>query len=606
MSFVQESNWYKPEPGEPYRPLVAMPSQLRQKIPWFSFCEDIFTAYDPPRALRSAAALAPAITSDSDPQTKKPVAAPSHTVDSGARITAASAKSPSVPMTPPAAQKTPSPPTGVDPESNTDPKQGPSIGKSSDITGEPGTKQDPNLPGLPLQSPAAVNSNQDPNQKSNSVGNNTPKPSDNEYPNNNDPGQIVAAGSQPTTSETPTPADPSKDSNAANRGADQVPQQILTTIAGHAITAAPNAVAIAGATLNPGDPAATIGGTQVALNTAGSLIVNSKTIPLASSLPETLTTNIAGQAITAHPTAIAIAGTIINSGDPATTVDGTRIFLNTAGSLILGSKTISLPEPLTTTIANQAITANPTALAIAGITIRPGDPAATVRGTRISLNTASSLFLGAKTIPLASTPPTLTTTIANQPLTANPTALTIAGKTLHPGDPAISIAGTPISLNAAGNLVIASKTTPWNTEAATPLITTIAGQVITAAANGIVIAGTTLKAGDAGYSVNGTMISLDTAGHLVVGSKTQTFGVESVSLGDPILGGPGGSTGPVAGTTTPSSVVVQSDNSNGTGSAAATGAQHFTGKANGWKGDGLTVKAVVWILGGVVLRALLA
>ena len=101
------------------------------------------------------------------------------------------------------------------------------------------------------------------------------------------------------------------------------------------------------------------------------------------------------------------------------------------------------------------------------------------------------------------------------------------------------------------------------------------------------------------------MISLDTAGHLVVGSKTQTFGVESVGSGGPIDGGPSGPTGPVVGTTTPSSLVVQGDNSNGTASAAATGAQPFIGEAGGWKGDVLTVKAVLGILGGFGLRALL-
>ena len=100
------------------------------------------------------------------------------------------------------------------------------------------------------------------------------------------------------------------------------------------------------------------------------------------------------------------------------------------------------------------------------------------------------------------------------------------------------------------------------------------------------------------------MISLDTAGHLVVGSKTQTFGIGSVSEGGEIVGGSGDPTGPFAGTATPS-VVVQGDNSNGTGSVAATGVQGFTGEAGGRKGDVLTVKAVVGILGGLVLRALI-
>ena len=91
----------------------------------------------------------------------------------------------------------------------------------------------------------------------------------------------------------------------------------------------------------------------------------------------------------------------------------------------------------------------------------------------------------------------------------------------------------------------------------------------------------------------------------MVGSETQTFGVKSVGSNGPIVGGSGSPIGSVAGTTTPSSVVMQGDNSNGTGSAAATGAQQFTGEAKGWKGGVLTVKAAVGMLGGVVLRALL-
>ena len=99
------------------------------------------------------------------------------------------------------------------------------------------------------------------------------------------------------------------------------------------------------------------------------------------------------------------------------------------------------------------------------------------------------------------------------------------------------------------------------------------------------------------------MVSLDTAGHLVVGSETQTFGIESVSSGSPIVGGPSGA---VAGTTTPG-VVVQGVNSNGTGSAAATGAQQFTGEAGMWKRGGrLTVKALVGMLGGLGLHVFLS
>lgn len=77
-----------------------MPSQLKQEIPWFSFCQNIFTAYDPPTALRSAPALAPAITPDSDPRTQKQTAAPSHAVSLGAGKIATSKVSTSGPEFP--------------------------------------------------------------------------------------------------------------------------------------------------------------------------------------------------------------------------------------------------------------------------------------------------------------------------------------------------------------------------------------------------------------------------------------------------------------------------------------------------------------------------
>lgn len=542
---VMEANWYKPEPGEPYRPLIAMPSQLKQRIPWFSFCENIFTAYDPPRALRSAPALAPVITRDSDPQTQKPTAAPSHTVDLGARKTAASKTSISVPMAAHSGQETPSLPTDVDPESSSDPKKGTNFGQSGDVTGDPGKQADPNVPDRPLQSDAVVNSNQDPNHKASSIVGNEPKQDDKGDPTGNDPGQEAAGASQITNPETATLVGMPEDPKSASKVPDQLPQRILTTIAGHAITANPTAVAIAGTAINPGDPAVSIGGTRIALNNAGSLILNSKTIPLASGPP--------------------------------------------------------LPETLTTMIANQPITANPTAVAMAGTTLRPGDPAATIGGTQVALNTAGSLILGSKIISLASDPPfpeTFTTNIADQPVTANPTAVTIAGTTLRPGDPAIMVGGTLVGLDTAGRyFLLGSKTIPLEaTQSAKLLVTTVAGQTITAAASAIDIAGTTLSKGGTGFEINGTVISLDTAGRFVVGSKTQTFEGESVDSGDSTVG-VSGPTGPLASTTT---AVEQSGVSNRTDTAATTGVQAFTGEAGGLKCKLLWIKVVVAFIAGLV------
>ena len=64
-----------------------MPSQLKQKYPWMSYCTDgLFTAYDPPSALVTVSAIAPPIPpGDSNAPSSAPV--PTSTIDSGIRQT---------------------------------------------------------------------------------------------------------------------------------------------------------------------------------------------------------------------------------------------------------------------------------------------------------------------------------------------------------------------------------------------------------------------------------------------------------------------------------------------------------------------------------------
>lgn len=107
------------------------------------------------------------------------------------------------------------------------------------------------------------------------------------------------------------------------------------------------------------------------------------------------------------------------------TLDGTAVLLDTANHLIIGSKTIALSdgnkglgslilgglndqsspgvaEPFITTIAGHAITAASNAVDVAGITMHPGDPGMTVDGTAVALDKAHHLVIGSKTIPLTS------------------------------------------------------------------------------------------------------------------------------------------------------------------------------------------------------------
>ena len=450
-----------------------MPAQLRQRVPWLSFCEDIlFTAYDPPTALRSATALVPMVTPDSDPKIQNSPAVPSPTIDPGARKTVAGIKSSSVPSFATVAQETPSPGTHSDPKENTsDPKQDSGVEKGSDTGKDPEQQANPHAAGAPVQSDPATNDDHASTQKPSPVAHDEPdqseNQSDNRHPTEGESGQEAAGASQLTSPEATTPTDVSK-----------AAKLMLTTVAGRIITAAPTAVAIAGSTLKPGDPDVTIGGTPLALNKAGYLLLGSKTISLASGLAETITTTVAGKAITADPSVIAMKGTTLRAGDPGATVDGTAVALDKAGWLLIGSETIS-----------------------------------------------------------------------------------------------------------------------FQTQSATSLITTIAGQAITAAASGITIADMTLRPGDAGLPINRTLVTLDTAGHFVVGSKTHLFASETAGLEEPTVGA-SGAVGQFA--TTLSSVNLSRPSAGGNGSGQSTSVQEFKGGGESWKGNLLWMKVVVVMIAVVV------
>ena len=470
-SAFQEENWYKPQPGEPYRPLIAMPSQLIQKIPGFSYCGGtLFTAFDPPSALKVATALAPPLP-PSNPISHPWAPAPSPTIDPGAghtlradASTAVPAKVPTVdqPEATNAAAPTPPKPEGPNPKPQPD---NPANQESSQS--QP-NKVDPNSntqEGNDPQQSSDPHQGSSPEQGSGSSGNSgqeaDPKP-------NSDSSQVESnQGSDPNSNPQDNP-----------KQTDDVNPQMVTTIGGQAITAAPGAVVIAGNSLTLGAPGATIDGTILSLNSAGQFVVGSKTIHFGSKFPETMTTNIAGQVITAAPNAVAVAGTTLTPGAPGITLDGTLLSLATAGELIVGSKTVPLgsasPNSIVTTIGGQVITATPNKIAIRSTALTPGAPGITVGGTLVSLNTAGQLLVGSKTIalPNGSTglrAPTevadlITTTIDGQVITAGPTALVMAGTTLTSGAPGFTIDGTLVSLDTAAQLVIGSKTISFQNE----------------------------------------------------------------------------------------------------------------------------------------------
>ena len=465
----QEENWYKPQPGEPYRPLIALPSKLKEMVPWLSHCgNEFFTAYDPPTALKAGAALA-APSLSNDPQAPSWTPVPTPTLDTGARQTVDASASVPVPANVPTlrqpmatdtATSAPTKQKGPDPERqsntptvresplpqprpitsaiNSDPNQG------SGNNGDFGQQEDPKLNNNPNQ----VNNNQGSNENADEVLQNDPKQSNEANPfeiytegraktiNNlvvqplshgiSIAGTTLKMGASPiTVSGTPI----HYGSSALVVGtstvplAPEVPTWIMNPVVGQAITEAPNAATVAGTTLRPGAPGITLAGTLISLDAASQLMIGSKIISLESASQSSIVTNIGGQAISAAPNGISIAGTAQTPDASNVFVGKTLVSLNTAGQLIVGSKTITLQngrsglgglitggldaggpsgveDPLVNTIDGQVITATPTALAMAVTALTPGDPGLTINGVVVSLNTAAQLVVGSKTIPL--------------------------------------------------------------------------------------------------------------------------------------------------------------------------------------------------------------
>ena len=394
----------------------------------------------------------------------------------------------------------------------------------------------------------------------------------------------------------PPLSDPSHDPTLANGAL--APADPITTINNQIIQPLSHGISVAGTILTPGAPAITASGTSISLGSSA-LIVGSGTVPILLQPSDRFVTTVAGHAITAAPSAVDVAGTTLHPGIPGVTLDGTAVSLDTARHLIIGSNTISLndqnkgparlilggvsepsspgvTEPFITSIAGHAITAAPNAVDIAGTTLHPGDPGITIDGTKVSLDPTHHLIIGSKTIPLTSesmglgrtilgglahpsasndddevADPLITTTIAGHAITAAPDAVEIAGSTtLHPGDPGITLDGTlAVSLDPSHRLILGSSTIALPTaplgksntgvslgggyspsgndnddDDTNPFITTIANQPITAAPTALAFAGTTLTPGAPGQLINATLVSLNAAGQFVVGEKTVALG----------------------------------------------------------------------------------
>ena len=130
------------------------------------------------------------------------------------------------------------------------------------------------------------------------------------------------------------------------------PTQSLLTINSQTLTALPSGAqgfAIDHTTLLPGSSAVVVSGTTYSLNTAGSLIIGTSTIALATSVANNSALTADGETFTPiGSTAAVVDGTTLSIGGPAITENGTRVSL-ASGGLLVGSSTFAYATPISNT-----------------------------------------------------------------------------------------------------------------------------------------------------------------------------------------------------------------------------------------------------------------
>ena len=394
-------------------------------------------------------------------------------------------------------------------------------------------------------------------------------------------------------------------------------------------------ISIAGTTLTPGAAPVTISGTPIAIGSSN-LFIGSSTVPLAAAFPQqTIAPNtptyqptmINGE--TAQPLAngVSIVGATLTPGASAVTISGTPVSVDSS-NIIIGTSTVALasafpPAQINLPAPGQAITAQPqpttingqaayllpnsNGISIGGTTLTPGAAPLTISGTPVAVD-SSNLVIGTNTVQLSSAFPLplqpQPTTINGQPAILLPSnnGISIAGTTLTPGAAPMTVSGTPIAVDSSSHLIIGSSTIPLTSafpSPETPLIATLAGQVITAAPSAVEIAGATLTPGGKGVSVSGTLVSMDSNGDVILGTETLAFSTSESA------GGLGGLImRPFAAPTTTTSSSTGSANSAGTASSlsSATAAASETATPAAIPSDKPAEGMGVRIKGGAALQ----
>ncbi|CAF9939513.1 hypothetical protein IMSHALPRED_001532 [Imshaugia aleurites] len=581
--------------------LLSMPPDLSLIDPLWSTCTaETLGGYDPPIALSAVKALVPGPTTTPDPPPHaKPAPSPTHSLPVQTLT--------SEPNTPAEGQPL-ADGTGFDPSNaSNDPMS--KIGEA--LAPTPGSN--PADPGDQGQegTPAAASPQQGAGHGNSIAGNPYQESGAQDEDSSQIPGPagagqqsapVSAEAQQDEEGDSPSNKDSHQESGIQGEGSPAVDisktddlRGVSMVVGTHTILVDTSGTSLDGAALDPEGSPVTISGAAAVIQ-ANSIIIGDSIIHLPSPAADSPTL-IAQYTVTPLAGAVVIAGETLHAGDLARTIAGTLISLDSNDNLALNPTVQALPTPpppgigllvdgQTTDIDGRTIEVLSNGLSIAGTTFTSGGPAATLSGTPVSLG-RTALVIDGSTIPVSlATPSPLITAIGGQVITAAPSSVILQGTSLEPGAPGITIDNTLISLNKAGSLILGSRTIALG---GTHLTTQIGDDLITAAATGVQIAGSTLLPGAAGWTIDGTKISLDAMGDVVIGAKTIALDGEGEGLGGLILAGMG------------SNGVAESTSSSfgrasGSVGGAGTGGQVFEGKAGRLEAMGLWIVAALVVL----------
>ena len=122
-------------------------------------------------------------------------------------------------------------------------------------------------------------------------------------------------------------------------------------------------------------------------------------------------------------------------------------------------------------------------------------------------------------------------TISGHTITVQANGIVVAGKTLHPGDPGTTVAGSPISLGSS-EFVIGHHTEtfqPATTTTTLPSQITVNGEPISLGQDSIIIDGTTIKPGDPIITIHGQPVSVG-ASEVAVGGVTTNLALTAAAI----------------------------------------------------------------------------